>query len=182
MKNKTIIFGILLILIGFSVTYFLGYKDSDLLGMISYLTFFFGWLIVIFSIFGKFYTFNKSKFFSNKFLWLKQTIKNTGIITLSIVGIIVSIIVTGHITEKRIQKILYTQPNDETIAEVIDLESRYTRGGWKIWAIFRYKTSANEIYQKEIFNDGNQFQKGDQYKILYSIKYPEIIELESKVE
>ena len=182
MKNKAIILGIFLILIGFLISFFLGYKDNNLLGIISYFAFFFGWIAIVFSILGKYYSFNKPKFNSNKILWLKKTFKNTGIISLGVIGIFCSIIVTGNITEKRIQKILYTEPNEETIAEVISLESRYTRGGWKIWAIFKYKTSKNETYQKGIFNYGNKYKKGDKYYILYSIKYPEIIELEDKIE
>ena len=182
MKNKAIFFGILFIVAGFSLNYFLGYKNSDLLGVISYFTFFFGWIALIFSILGKYYSFSKSKFKANKSLWLKQTSLNTGIIFLAVIGLFTSIIITGNITEKRIQKILYTEPNDETIAKVVNIESRYSRGGWKSWAIFSYKTAKNETYQKAIFNYDNRYKKGDKYYILYSIKYPEIIELEDKIE
>ena len=118
----------------------------------------------------------------NKNLWINKTLKNSGIIIFAVIGVFTSITITGNITEKRNEKILFTEPNNETIAEVVNLESRYTRGGWKIWAIFRYKTPANETYQKGIFNYNNKFKKGDKYYILYSVKYPEIIELEDKVE
>ena len=182
MRSKALFFSIILILIGFLLTFFLGYKESSFLGIISYLAFFFGWLVLVFSIFGKHYSFSKPKFNANKSLWFQQTFKNLGIISLCVIGIFTSIFITGNITEKRIQKILYTYPTEETIAEVIYLESRYTRGGWKVWAIFSYKTSKNETYQKGVFNYKNKYKKGDKYYILYSIKYPEIIELEDKLD
>lgn len=182
MKNKGLIIGVLFILVGFLLTFFLGFKDNDLFGIFSYFAFFFGWIILTFSIFGKYYSFDKPRFKFNKTLWINKTLKNSGIIIFAVIGVFISIIITGNITEKRNEKILFTEPNNETIAEVINLESRYTRGGWKIWAIFRYKTPANETYQKGIFNYNNKFKKGEKYYILYSVKYPEIIELEDKVE
>jgi len=182
LKNTALFFGILLVLIGFSLTYFLGFKDNDLIGIISYFAFFLGWIIIVMSFFGKHYSFDKPKFTENKNLWITKTLKNLGIIVIAIIGLFSSIIVTGKITDQRIQKILYTEPNDECIAEVINLESRYSRGGWKIWAIFQYKTLENKTVKKGIFNYGNKYKKGDKYYILYSKKYPEIMEIEDKFE
>lgn len=178
MKNKAFLYGILLIFVGFLVVFVWGYKDNNFLEIISYLAFFCGWLIITFSLFGKHYSFNKPNFSSNKILWIKKTIKNTSIIGLAVLGMFCSMIVTGNLTYKRIQNIMDNDSTEKTIAEVINLESRYTRGGWKTWAIFQYKTIDNKIYKKGIFNYKNHFKKGDKYKIIYSVKYPEIIELE----
>jgi hypothetical protein len=182
LKNKASIIGILLILIGFCITYFFGYKENIFLGIVSYFAFFFGWIIIVMSLFGKHYSFNKPKFKSNKKLWFFKSLKNVGIIIFAVIGIFTSIAITGNITDKRIQNILYTEPNYETIAEIINLEKRHTRGGWKIWAIFQYKTLENKTYTKGIFNYGNMFRKGDKYYIIYSKKYPEIIEIKDKFE
>lgn len=182
LKSKALIFGISLILVGFFLTYFLGYKDNNFLGIISYFAFFFGWIVVVMSLFGKHYSFDKPKFSLNNKLWITKTLKNAGIIFFAVIGVFTSIIITGKITDNRIQKILYTESNDETVAKVINLESRYTRGGWKIWAIFQYKTIENKTFTKGVFNYGNKYKLGDKYYILYSKKYPEIIEIEDKIE
>ncbi|MBD3903514.1 hypothetical protein NAL32_00430 [Chryseobacterium sp. Ch-15] len=181
MKNKALLYGILLILVGFSVIFFFGYKDNSFLEIISYLAFFCGWLIITFSLLGKYYSFGKPKFIANKILWIKKTMKNTLIICFAIIGMFSSMFITGNLTDQRIQNILGNEPTEKTIAEVINLESRYTRGGWKIWAIFQYKTR-NGIYKKGIYNYSGNFKKGDKYSIIYSVKYPEIAEIKNKVE
>ena len=164
------------------LTYFYGYKDNSFIGVLSYIFFFSAWITIAISLFGKFYSFNKSKYSLNRKLWLNQTLINGGIIVFAVCGIFLSIIFTGKLTDKRIENILYTETTHETIAEVKNLESRYTRGGWKIWAIFEYKNLENKTYQKGIFNYNSKFKKGDKYYIFYSEKYPEIIELEDKLE
>lgn len=179
MKNKTLFLGILLILVGFSLIFFLGYKDNGFFEILSYLSFFCGWLIITFSILGQHYSFQKPKFTTNKITWLKKTLKNTSIIGFAVVVMCSSMIITGNLTDKRIQNILNNESVGKTIAEVIELESRSTRGGWKTWAIFQYKTG-DGIYKKGIYNYNNTFKKGDKYDITYSVKYPEIIEIKSK--
>ncbi|WP_131725574.1 MULTISPECIES: hypothetical protein [unclassified Chryseobacterium] len=181
MKNKSFLYGILLISVGFLIVFFFGYKDNIFLGIISYFAFFCGWLIITFSLFGKYYNFKKPNFSANKMLWITQTIKNTTIIGFAIIGMFFSIIVTGNLTDKRIQNILNNEPTGKSIAEVINLESRHTRGGWKIWAIFQYRTQ-DGIFKKGIYNYNSRFKKGDKYDIIYSVKYPEISEIKSKVE
>lgn len=181
MKNKALLYGILLILVGFSVIFFFGYKDNGFLEIISYLFFFCSWLIITFSLLGKYYSFKKPNFSSNKMLWIKKTIKNTAIIGFAVIGMFCSMIITGNLTDRRIQNILNNEPIEKSIAEVINLESRYTRGGWKVWAIFQYKTR-NGIYKKGIYNYNDNFKKGDKYDIIYSVKYPEITEIKNKVE
>lgn len=114
-------------------------------------------------------------------LWIKKTIKNTTIIGFAIIGIFFSMIVTGNLTYKRVQNILDNEPTEKSIAEVINLESRHTRGGWKIWAIFQYRTR-DSIYKKGIYNYNDKFKKGDKYYIIYSVKYPEIAEIKNKIE
>ncbi|WP_262151353.1 hypothetical protein [Chryseobacterium foetidum] len=181
MKNKSFLYGILLISVGFLIVFFFGYKDNNFLGIISYLTFFCGWLIITFSLLGKYYSFDKPKFTKNKILWLKKTIKNIAIISFAVIGLFCSIIVTGNLTDKKIQNILNNEPTGKSVAEVINLESRHTRGGWKIWAIFQYRTQ-DGIFKKGIYNYNSRFKKGDKYDIIYSVKYPEISEIKSKVE
>ena len=182
MKNKAAIIGILLILIGFCITYFFGYKENIFFGIISYFALFLGWIIIVMTLFGKLYSFNKPKFKLNKKIWFFKSLKNVGIVIFAVIGIFTSIVITGNITDKRIQNILHTETNYKTIAEIINLEKRHTRGGWKIWAIFQYKTLENKTYTKGIFNYGNIFKKGDKYNIIYVKKYPEIIKIEDKVE
>lgn len=182
MKNKALLWGILLIVVGFLIIFFFGFKDNNFLEIISYLTFFSGWMIITFTIFGKYYTDQKPKFTSHKLIWIRKTFKNIAIISFAVIGLFASVIISGKLADNRIQNILHNEPTDKTIAEVINLESRHTRGGWKIWAIFKYKTSENKTYEKGIFNYKNYFKKGNQYKIIYSIKHPEIIQIESKFE
>lgn len=148
LKNKAFLSGILLIVVGFIVIFFFGYKDNNFLEILSYLSFFSGWMIITFSIFGKYYSDQKPKFTTHKLMWIKKTFKNTGIICFAIIGMFSSIIITGILTDRKIQNILLNEPNDKTIAEVINLESRNTRGGGKIWAIFRYRASDNKTYEK----------------------------------
>lgn len=71
-KNKPAFWGILLILSGFSIIFFLGFRDNSFLEIISYFTFFCGWSLITFSLFGKHYSFKKPNFSSNKMLWIKK--------------------------------------------------------------------------------------------------------------
>lgn len=96
------------------------------------------------------------------------------------IGISWTIVVTGNFANKRYEKILY-ENSQETIAKVIKLESRHTRAGWKEWAIFEYNVKG-KVYLKGFYNNKNKYKLRDKYFILYSQEYPEIIELEDRIE
>jgi hypothetical protein len=157
--------------------YFQGHKDNEYIKGLSYSITFIGWLILFFSLVGQFLLKEaKIPFKKNKLKWLKRNVIHATAI-LTFCGLVMTnITVIDYLTDYRLSETLNNQPTNKTVATIIKIESRNSRGGPKLYAIIKY-TADNRTFEQALFNYSNQYSAGQTYELEYSVEYPEMFRL-----
>jgi L-asparagine transporter-like permease len=182
-KLKAIILSIIFILTGSLVFFYNGYKANRFLDIISYLLILVGWIVILFSFFGRKLLKNKRvSFKKNKFSWVRQ--KAFAVSCYLVFGVLVvfNLILVTNLTNRRVYTILHNNNTKETTAIVIKLEDRNSRNGKKSYAIIKYQTD-NKTIEQAIYNGYTpKFSVGQKLLITYSVVHPEMFEVINRNE
>jgi len=78
--------------------------------------------------------------------------------------------------KNRVESILDNEPTKETIATVVAIDLRSTRGGKQPWLVINYKVN-NEIIEQSFAEFNRDRRTGRKYLIQYSLEYPDMFRI-----
>ena len=177
-KLKISILSIVIIITGYLLYFFEGYKDTEVLRFVSFGLIFIGSAIIFTKFFGDFA-------FDYKVLKNRNSIYPIWIIKLSRLFLNVAFlgIVLGQIfliidlNDKRVAFVLQNGVTDITMATVTSIENRHNKYGNHYYAIISYQTKDKTINQA-IEEIAREYSVGKVLRIKYSIEYPEMFKVE----
>ncbi len=181
LKFKAILIEILLILLGSFWLFYHGYKENGFIIYTSYILILIGWFGLLASIFGDILLKKRIKFKNHKIAWLKNSLKELLIYSLFALCFVANFVLIEKLADNRINRILLNDPTELTVATVLKIEYRYSRGGQKPWAVIRYSTEDKVILQA-VFNYNLTYKVGQKYFIKYSVEYPSMFSILQKME
>ena len=148
LKPKLIVTSLVFVLTGSLIFYYNGYKNNGFLDGITYFLIVIGWIIILFGAFGRqLLKPKKVSFKKDKNAWMRQKIF-AAICYLGFGALVVTnLVVVSNLTNKRVSIILQTDYTQQTIAVVLRLTERNSRGGSKPYAIIQYQALSKIIEQ-----------------------------------
>ncbi|MFI5163431.1 MAG: hypothetical protein ACHQHN_19285 [Sphingobacteriales bacterium] len=175
--------GVTFIFTGTLLMYFDGYKNSQIIDIVTYLLILLGWA----TLFGEATKRTaidapKISFKVDKAGWFKQRILKTiayGILCSLIVG---NIYYVNDMADEHQEQILANGLTKTAVAVIEHIEVRRGRYSTSYYAVFQYMAGNKLISHPWYETHEADFLVGDKYLIKYSVKHPELFEIENKLQ
>lgn len=174
-KARLLIFSIACILTGSLLFYFQGYKDNWLIKLTAFLIGIIGWFILYDNFSGHFEDFHEkkgSKTVSN----FKRGFFRLLFRLLLFATVVGNMILVTELTNKRVDKILETEPIQLTFATITKFDERYSKTGSQHYVIIVYNVNDKLVHQA-IYDYNRRYIIGQKVKIIYSTNYPEMFKV-----
>jgi hypothetical protein len=171
----------LLVIAGSLVYYLESYTENEIINGAAMAGMFLGWAILFHcttantSLHAK-----RPPFSDNKIKWLRHILFK-GFSYVMLIGLIVgNFFYISDRADNRMNHILDVQPTSNTTAVVNRIERRRSKNSSRYYAIFQY-TINNKLMEHPRYEHDGDFTPGDKYVIKYSIEYPEMFRIVSKL-
>lgn len=175
-RIKLIVIAILCVVSGTLRYYYDGYKGNDWILSISIAFAGLGW-VILFLLFGWEQINSKNIIYKkNKQAWFKQKLGRAKIFIVGTVLVGGYLILIDKAASYRVNNILSNEPTKTTMALVIDIQMRQSRGSSYYVAIIEYV--ADDIkFQKAVNENLGLYKPGEKYTLKYSVEYPEMFRI-----
>jgi len=163
-----VLLGLVGIITGSATFYLFEYRNIHATLIIFIVLVLFGWLSILNNIFPEFFD---------------RTNRSYKIILLKIFACIVvmgfatkNIMYVTNLEKEREKSILANEPSVITTAKVVNIEVRQLKSSTRKYIHIQYIANGDTVLQ-EMADDNNEFNMLKDYKLKYSVKYPEMFEI-----
>jgi hypothetical protein len=182
-KINVWILGLCLFFAGGTLIYLESYKNNEIIGGVSYLLMFAGWLCLFMkAIKDTIVDAPKILFKVDKPGFFKQRIISFFAYVISIGAMLGSMFWLNDMGQKRRADVLQNQPTNTTIAIVDHIDVRHGRNSTSYYAVFSYTVNGKTITYPWYEQRESNFLVGERFEIKYSVTHPDMFMLLDKLQ